>query len=69
MVAFANVRSWPRLCENSPKFVADGTALHIGSKSTSNETLISHFDIEKLRKPVQFTTGCCCFTFSHSLGR
>ena len=36
----------PRLCENSPKFVADGTALHIDHKSASDEILSSHLGID-----------------------
>ena len=59
----------PRLCENSPNFVADGTALHIDCKSASDEILISHFGIGKAREPLEFTTISFHFTFSHSLGQ
>ncbi len=61
------VRLWPRLCENSPNFVADGTATHIGYKGVSDGILISHVGIGKSREPVQFTTGSCRFAFSHCL--
>ncbi len=60
---------WPRLCENSPNFVADGTALHIDYKSASDEILISHIDIRKAGKQVQFTTSFFHFAFSHSVGQ
>ncbi len=64
-----HISTLPRLCENSPNFVDDGTALHIGYNGASDEILISHFYIGKSREPVQFTTGFRDFTFSHSLGR
>ncbi len=57
------------MCENSPNFVDGGTALHIGYKGASDEILISHVGIGKLREPVQITTGSCRFTFSHRLGQ
>ncbi len=38
---FANVRLGPRLCENSPNFVADGTALHTGYNGVADDILIS----------------------------
>jgi len=59
----------PRLCKNSPNFVADGAALHIDYKSASDETLISHLGIGKAREPLQFTTSSFHFAFLHSLGR
>ncbi len=39
------VSSWPRLCENSPNFVADGTALHIGYKGALDQILIAYIGI------------------------
>ncbi len=63
------VRSWPRLCKNSPNFVADGTTPHIDYKSASDETLISHLGIGKAREPLQFTTSSFHFAFLHSLGQ
>ena len=59
----------PRLCKNSPNFVADGTAFHIDYKSPSAETLISYFGIGKAREPLQFTTSSFHFAFLHSLGQ
>ncbi len=60
---------WSRLCKNLPKFVADGTALHIDYKSASDETLFSHLGIGKAREALQFTTNSFHFAFLHSLGR
>ncbi len=64
-----NVCFRPSLCENSPNFVADETALLVGYKDVSDEILISHVGIGKLREPVQFATDSCRFSFSHSLGQ
>ena len=69
IIAFKSALVAQRLCENSPNFVADGTALHIGYKGVSDEILIAHTGIRELREPVRFTTGYCRFAFSHSLGR
>ena len=38
-------RFWPRLGENSPNFIADGTGFHIGNKGASDEILIAHIGI------------------------
>ena len=65
----SDFRFRPRLCKNSPNFVADGTALHIDYKSPSDETLIFHFGIGKAREPLQFTTSSFHFAFLHSLGQ